>query len=103
MIFRMGLATQVLADFAQTGGGHSYSHRFTQNLDQYQGATFAIGHLVDAFDAGEWDFGQVHALTVPEQPCRFRLSRCMYPQKFDQAIIYPRRYNTETDQPTDAF
>ena len=73
------------ARFTQTGRCDTHSHGFVQDLDQHHDPMLAIGHLVDAFDAGKWRFGQAHTLTLLEQALRLSLRRCfLCSQPFDQ-------------------
>jgi hypothetical protein len=48
----------VSARLAQTGQCDTHRHGLAQNLDQHHDPTLAIGHLVDAFDAGKRRFRQ---------------------------------------------
>ncbi len=90
------------ARLTQTGRCDTHRHGLAQDLDQHHDPTLAIGHLVDALNARERCFRETHALARLEQAFRLGLDRCfLCSQQFDQAIIHPRRFDTETDQPTD--
>jgi hypothetical protein len=61
------------AGLAQTGRRHAHCDRLAQNLDQHHDPTLAIGHLVDAFDAGKRRFRQTNALAGLEESLRLSL------------------------------
>lgn len=97
----------VLALF--TGFAHPFyfdaqGGRFAQQFDEYHGAVFAIGHLIDAFDAREGAFGQQDALALLEQAFR-----CVLPHAFvgfqqgDQLVVRLGGVVSEAHQGTDAF
>jgi len=94
----------VSAGLAQTRRRDAYGHGLAQDLDQHHEPTLAIGHLADAFYASERGFRQSHALSGFEQAFRLCLNRCLlHSQKFDQAIIHPRRFDPKADQSADAL
>lgn len=84
---------------ASHGGG------LVQKLDQHHDPTLAIGHLVDAFDAGKRRFGQEHVLTQPEQPRGIALNRrLLHPRQFDQSVTHSRGVDpTKLTRRTDAL
>jgi hypothetical protein len=55
------------ARLAQTGWCDTHGHWLPQNFDQHHDPAFAIGHLVDAFNAGERRFRQTHTLVKSTQ------------------------------------
>ena len=61
------------ANLAKVGWCNSHPDLLGEQFDQHHDAAFAIGHLVDAFDAGKRGFCKTHALTGFEEARRLGL------------------------------
>jgi hypothetical protein len=61
------------ARFTQTGRCDTHGHGLAQDFDQHHDPALAVGHLVDAFDAGKRRLRQTHALARLEQALRLGL------------------------------
>ncbi len=61
------------ADLAQMGWRNPHPHLLGEQFDEHHDAALAIGHFVDAFDAGKWGFRQADAFAGLEQTFGFGL------------------------------